>query len=325
MKRFSLNDNKAVEKAALFFEIKNKELKKEIKDAEYKTIMIKVLDHGCVELLDIMGNDDAICDAARVSTGKQKKEKNYELNENLIRYLWRNKHTSPFEMVEFKFYIKLPIFVMRQHIRHRTASVNEMSGRYRILPNEVYIPKESRIEGKGKINKQGGEGVLSDEVKQKFIISLEETSKKAFEQYKLYDEAGISNEIARLGLPVNTYTECYWKMDLRNLLHYLELRLHPHAQWEIRQYAKAMAEIVKEHVPVAYKAFEDYTLNAVTFSAQEMIILKDMIEFLKLHAEDKVLSQNGKEDALEVLWRVNNKQVPGKSELEDFKKKIGLL
>lgn len=306
MKQFNLNDNGAVEKAALFFEIKNKELKKEIKEAEYKTIMIKVLNRGAVELLDIMGDDKAICDAARVSTGNQDKEKTPEENEKLIRYLWRNKHTSPFEMVEFKFYIKLPIFVMRQHIRHRTANVNEMSGRYRILPNEVYIPEESRIEGKGKTNKQGGEGALSDEKKQDFIVSLERRSQEAFIDYNFYDEDGISNEIARLGLPLNTYTECYWKMDLRNLFHYLELRLHPHAQWEIQQYAKAMAEIVKERVPVAWKAFEDYTLNAVTFSAQEMKVLNDILS-----------------TAENVNYSKCFEKLPSK-ELEEFKTKLGI-
>jgi thymidylate synthase (FAD) len=270
---------------------------------------IKVLDHGFVKLVDHMGDDHAIAQAARVSTQKHDKEK-AKNDRSLIRYLMKHRHTSPFEMVEFKFHTRHPIFVARQWIRHRTASVNEVSGRYSELPTDYYIPKSDRLSYQSKMNKQGsGQQLEADEAakiqdrmyKRQFDISLD---------YQNFLAKDLSREIARINLPLATYTEWYWKMDLHNLFHFLKLRLDSHAQYEIRVYAEAIYEIIKPIVPIACEAFEDYVLNAKTFSAQEMDMIKKFPEALECMVEDA--------EALVVIGQWNTR------EFQEFKKKLGI-
>lgn len=247
----------------------------------------KCLDKGFVRLVDIMGGDESIVQAARVSYGKG--TKTVSEDRNLIRYLMRHRHTSPFEMVEYKFHIKLPIFVARQWIRHRTANVNEYSGRYSIMPDEFYLPSPEDVRTQSRTNKQGrSDEPIPEEVAKDFIDDLAQTQSLLYEKYNNYLSKDIARELARINLPLSTYTEWYWKIDLHNLFHFLELRLHPTAQFEIREYAKIIAEIVKITCPMAYEAFEDYRLNSVTFSSIELKILKNMIQY-KLPSYEEML------------------------------------
>ncbi|MCK5833706.1 FAD-dependent thymidylate synthase [bacterium] len=220
---------------------------------------IKVLDKGFIRLVDYLGDDDRIVQAARVSYGKG--TTTLRRDTQLIRYLYENQHTSPFEQVTFTFHIKLPIFVARQWIRHRTARLNEVSGRYSVLPEDYYIPDTSRICEQDNINRQGSGEQLPPEIQTQTVKTIDEACKRAFNTYTKLLEDGVSREIARIVLPLNTYTEWYWQMDLHNLFHFLKLRLDIHAQWEIRQYAKIIASIVEQVVPISYKAFEDYSLK----------------------------------------------------------------
>lgn len=237
---------------------------------------IKCLNHGFVRLIDYMGNDESIVQAARVSYGKG--TKTVREDRTLIRYLMRHHHTTPFEMVELKFHVKLPIFVARQWIRHRTASVNEYSGRYSLLPDEFYIPEEKNIQPQSKINMQGrSEEEISSEVRKKILDLLIAEQKSSFAGYNEMLENNISRELARINLPLSLYTQWYWKIDLHNLFHFLKLRIDDHAQYEIRVYAKAMGEMVKKIVPLAWEAFEDYIFNSITFSKTEMIALKKFL------------------------------------------------
>lgn len=237
----------------------------------------KVLDKGYVRLINYMGNDRSICEAARISYGKDQKERTIEQDTSLIRYLFRNEHTSPFEMVEFLFGVKLPIFVARQWIRHRTASVNEMSGRYSVLKNEFYVPQPEQIRSQGKMNKQGSDIPFDIDQATKIIHDFEVEQFHDAASYSGRIQAGVSKEMARINLPVSTYTEWYWKIDLKNLLHFLKLRLDSHAQWEIQQYGIAISEIIKQIVPITWKAFEDYVLNSVKLSKLEQITLLEYI------------------------------------------------
>jgi thymidylate synthase (FAD) len=240
----------------------------ELLDKEFK-----VLNHGFVRLVDYMGGDESIVQAARVSYGKG--TKTVSEDRTLIRYLMRHQHTTPFEMVEFKFHIKLPIFVARQWIRHRTANVNEYSGRYSIMPEEFYVPEESVIKYQSTSNKQGRDSEeVPTEIRKKVLEILLEEQRSAFKGYQEMLEYNIARELARINLPLSLYTQWYWKIDLHNLFHFLKLRMDKHAQYEIRVYAEKMAEIVKAVVPVAYEAFEDYVLNSVTFSKTELRLLK---------------------------------------------------
>lgn len=221
-----------------------------------------VLDHGHVRLIDVMGDDHAIVNAARVSYGEGTKR--VSADRHLIRYLVRNSHTSPLEMCEIKLHIKCPIYVFRQWIRHRTASVNEVSGRYSVVTDQAQIASEWRLQSKD--NKQGSDGVLDPEVG-KYLTARENTHlKDMYDAYQERLEHGVAREQARKDLPLSTYTEAYWKMDLHNLLHFLRLRLDPHAQMEIRVYAEAIAEIVKEWVPWTWEAFEDYKMKGMSLT-----------------------------------------------------------
>lgn len=240
----------------------------EILDKEFR-----VLNHGFVRLVDYMGGDESIVQAARVSYGKG--TKSVSEDRTLIRYLMRHQHTTPFEMVEFKFHVKLPIFVARQWIRHRTANVNEYSGRYSIMPEEFYVPEETAIKYQSQSNKQGRDNEeVPPEIRKRVLEILLKEQKSAFDGYQEMLDYNIARELARINLPLSLYTQWYWKIDLHNLFHFLKLRMDKNAQFEIRVYAEKMAEIVKTVVPIAYEAFEDYVLNSITFSKQELILLK---------------------------------------------------
>jgi thymidylate synthase (FAD) len=234
---------------------------------------IKVLDKGFVRLVDVMGDDAAIVQAARVSYGNGTKSTREDAE--LINYLVRNAHTSPLEMVEFKFHCKMPIFIARQWIRHRTANVNEYSARYSEMKDERYLPELENIKGQSSTNKQGSDGNLEGFTQNGAKSLIEWSGKESFDVYTSLLENGVSREMARVVLPLNTYTEWYWKIDLHNLLHFLRLRLDSHAQWEIRQYAEAIAHFVKEKCPLAWAAFETYKLNSLTFSGKEVQYMKD--------------------------------------------------
>jgi len=242
----------------------------------------KIHEHGFVRLVDTMGSDGDIADAARVSYGKGTRA--VSDNRNLIRYLMRHKHTSPIEMASVKFHLKLPIFVMRQVIRHRTASVNEYSGRYSVMSDDCYIPEVDYIQPQSVTNKQGRGGELSASWKDKYKSLITQITDKSLTAYeillgnKTIAHGGLSRELSRIILPVSNYTECYWKIDLHNFFHFCRLRMDSHAQQEIRDYAIAMYELVKPHFPIAVEAFEDYSLESKSFSRMEMDVLKYAFE-----------------------------------------------
>jgi thymidylate synthase (FAD) len=237
-----------------------------------------VLDKGFVKVVDTMGNDNAIVQAARVSYGEGTKTSSKD--EALIRYLYRHTHTTPFEMCEIKWHIKCPIFVARQWVRHRTANMNEYSARYSILSDEFYFPTE--IKKQSDKNKQGREEEFTpDEVRQ-IKAWIEESSSDGYEIYEELVEMGLARELARMVLPINIYTEFYWKIDLHNLFHFLKLRTDSHAQWEIRQYASQMEKLVAKWVPFAYRAWVDYSKHAVKFSSQQIEAIKECIDLKEL-------------------------------------------
>ncbi len=257
---------------------------------------IKVLDKGFVRLVDVMGDDSAIVQAARVSYGKG--TKSFRQDASLIDYLMRHKHTSPFEMVEFKFHVKAPIFVARQWFRHRTASVNEISARYSVLKDEFYVPEKFRFQSK--TNKQKSEGEFED--KEALNTYLRAVS-VAYESYTALLERGVARELARCTLPVSIYTEFYWKQDLHNLFHFLKLRLGEDAQHEIREYAQAIAYIVKNHVPLAFASFEEHVLYGKTFSKTELETIKKYLDKEKIAQElrEKGLPESRVKEFLEKL------------------------
>ena len=230
----------------------------------------QVLDHGLVRVIDYMGDDAAICQAARVSYGKG--TKSVQNDEGLIRYLMRHWHSTPFEMCEVKFHVKLPVFVARQWIRHRTANVNEYSGRYSILDREFYIPAPEHLAAQSSQNHQGRGEVLQGAEAQRVLDLLREDAMRSYDSYETMlsqeGQQGLARELARMNLPANIYTQWYWKVDLHNLLHFLRLRADSHAQYEIRAYADIMCDITRDWVPAAFGAFQDYRMNAVNLSAQ---------------------------------------------------------
>lgn len=231
---------------------------------------VDILDYGFVQLIDVMGDDSSIVQAARVSY--QKGTKAVRSDQGLINYLMRNHHNTPFEMVEFKFNCKMPIFVARQWIRHRTANVNEMSARYSVLPEEFYTPETFRAQGTR--SKQVAEGEVDSGVDQRLRYRY---LVEAGIDYGIYEEAlrsGVGRELARICLPVSIYTQWFWKIDLHNLFHFLQLRLDPHAQYEVRVYAEAMSDMVQDIVPMAWKAFDEYRLHAITLSKSEVERIK---------------------------------------------------
>jgi len=233
---------------------------------------IKCLDKGFVRLVDSMGGDDAIVQAARVSYGQGTSRVSQD--RGLIRYLMRHRHTTPFEMVEFKFHCKMPIFVARQWVRHRTANINEYSLRYSEARDEFYTPDPEHIQFQSALNKQGRKGEVPAEMKQKVLDYFNEISERSFAMYTELNEAGVARELARAILPVNLYTEWYWKNDLHNLLHFIGLRSDSHAQYEIRVFSDAMAESVKAVAPFAWEAYQDYMVKGMRFSRIEQSLLE---------------------------------------------------
>ena len=250
---------------------------------------INVLDKGFVKLIDHMGNDASIVQAAKISYGDEANVP--EANEKLIRHLLKNGHTSPFEQVIFKFYLKLPLFVARQLVRHRTASINEVSGRYSVLKSEAYLPETSRIKIQGLKDKKE----LNYLTTQENVYELfKKEQLKELENYNIYLKLGVTKELGRINLPLSVYTKMYWTMDLHNLLHFLELRLNIHAQYEIRVYAEAIKEIINEIVPLTIRAFDDYTLGAKKFSKQEIKTLKNILNIYE-QSEKTIVGDKEKE------------------------------
>jgi thymidylate synthase (FAD) len=235
-----------------------------------------VLTHGFVALVDYMGNDAAIVQAARVSYGQG--TKSVRDDRGLIRYLMRHRHTTPFEMVEYKFLVRLPIFVARQWIRHRTSSTNEYSARYSIVPDEYEVPPAEEVRHQSTRNRQGRGDPLPTEVVERFRTDLDQVSKQAYVAYTRALEAGVARETARLLLPVAYYTQWYWKLNLYNLFHFLSLRLDPHAQEEIRLYAAEMAKLTRLVAPVAYEAFEEFQLEGLTLSRREQKAVRALLD-----------------------------------------------
>jgi thymidylate synthase (FAD) len=262
-----------------------------------------VLDRGFVRLVDYMGGDDAIVQAARVSYGEGTKK--LQEDRGLIRYLMRHRHTTPFEMVEFKFHVKLPIFVARQWIRHRSANVNEYSGRYSVMKEEFYLPPPEEVQKQSKSNKQGRSGDLPEELRAKFLEYLQTSQRESYGKYAEFIQSGVARELARITLPLSLYTEWYWKIDLHNLFHFLKLRMDLHAQKEIRDYAVVMGEIVKAVTPLAYEAFEDYSLNALSFTGPELKIMKQQLAGVTTDPELLVNSGLSKREAGELIDKLN--------------------
>ena len=254
---------------------------------------IPVLDHGLIRVIDYMGDDAAICQAARVSYGKG--TKSVQNDAGLIRYLMRHWHSTPFEMCEIKLHVKLPVFVARQWIRHRTANVNEYSARYSILDREFYIPAPEHLNAQSVINNQGRGEALSGDEAARVLEYLKADSARAYDHYEemISDEnqQGLARELARMNLPANIYTQWYWKVDLHNLFHFLRLRADAHAQYEIRVYADAICQVVADWVPAAYGAFEDYRLGGATLSGKAIDCLRRMLKGEEVSQENSGMSK----------------------------------
>ncbi len=275
----------------------------------------KVLDSGFIRVIDYMGDDSAIVQSARVSYGEGTKKVSND--KGLIRYLMKNWHTTPFEMCEIKFHIKLPIFIARQWIRHRTANVNEYSARYSILDKEFYIPRPEHMSAQSTINKQGRGDNLSKKDIEKFIKILKDDADRNYKHYenmlnedqsgKIIDDnkTGLSRELARINLTLNTYTQWYWKIDLHNLLHFLFLRDDPHAQYEIQAYAEIILDkIVKRWVPHTYSAFKEFQLESYNLSKTAIEVIKKKLQGQKITFEKSGLS---KREWIELTTKFNFK------------------
>ncbi|WP_439549116.1 FAD-dependent thymidylate synthase [Falsiroseomonas sp.] len=274
---------------------------------------VPVLDHGFVRVIDYMGDDAAIVQAARVSYGRGTRAANED--KGLIRYLMRHRHSTPFEMCEIKFHVKLPIFVARQWIRHRTANVNEYSARYSILDREFYIPAPEHLAAQSAMNRQGRGDVLQGEEAARVLELLREDATRNYDHYiEMLNEdeggqpadpgrQGLARELARMNLTLNAYTQWYWKTDLHNLFHFLSLRADAHAQYEIRVYAEAMMTMAEAWVPIAAGAFRDYRLGAVTLSAQMLGILRRMLAGEAVEQAGSGLSKREWRELMETLGR----------------------
>jgi thymidylate synthase (FAD) len=248
---------------------------------------LPVLDRGFVRVIDYMGDDAAIVQAARVSYGRGTKKVSDD--RGLINYLMRMRHTSPFEMCEIKLHVKLPIFVARQWIRHRTANVNEYSARYSVLEDEFYVPAAEHVASQASSNRQGRDRVLDSAQASAVQDTVRKNAERAYGYYLALlnqdetgaavdlDREGLARELARIVLPLNTYTEWYWKTDLHNLLHFIALRADAHAQYEIRAYAETLLDVVRRWVPLTCAAFEDYRLNAAELSGKALAVLRRML------------------------------------------------
>ncbi len=241
----------------------------------------QVLDHGFVRLVDYLGGDARIVQSARVSYGEG--TKTVREDKTLIDYLLRNKHTSPFEQVILTFHVKMPIFVARQWIRHRTARLNEISGRYSVMKDEFYVPKPEEVRFQSKNNKQGSsQDDVPLEMQERIIGLLQQEQAQTYQNYEGLLEDGIARELARINLPLSLYTEMYWQIDLNNLFHFLRLRMDWHAQYEIRVYGDAMAKMVQAVTPLAYEAFEEHLLHGRNFSKTELELMRQSLDTHKL-------------------------------------------
>ena len=262
---------------------------------------IPVLDHGFVRVIDYMGNDTSIVQAARVSYGKGTKKVNTD--SGLIKYLMRHWHSTPFEMCEIKYHVKLPIFIARQWIRHRTANVNEYSARYSILDKEFYLPNQQNLAAQSAINRQGRGDILKGDQAKKVLNLLKNDAERTYKNYEemlnqRYDgstidenKIGLARELARMNLTLNTYTQWYWKTDLLNLMNFLRLRADHHAQYEIRAYADIMLDTLKRWVPITYEAFMDYRVGGTEVSSKGKLILQKLISGEKISIGDSGLSK----------------------------------
>ena len=289
-------------------EIKNQQLQenktKRVVAPELEKVLYEampILDHGFIRVVDYMGDDTSIVQAARVSYGKGTKK--VSTDSGLIKYLMRHWHSTPFEMCEIKYHIKLPIFIARQWIRHRTANVNEYSARYSILDKEFYLPSTKHLAAQSKNNRQGRGDVIEDEQAKKILDLLKKDAEQTYSNYETmlnekYDGtvidksvSGLARELARMNLTLNTYTQWYWKTDLLNLMSFLRLRADTHAQYEIRTYADAMLGTLKKWVPITYEAFMDYRVGGTEISAKGKLIIQKLIKGEKVNAEDSGLSK----------------------------------
>ncbi len=262
---------------------------------------IPVLDHGFVRVVDYMGDDSSIVQAARVSYGKGTKQ--VSTDSGLIKYLMRHWHSTPFEMCEIKYHVKLPIFIARQWIRHRTANVNEYSARYSILDKEFYLPSQKNLAAQSKINRQGRGEVLQGEQAEEVLNLLKTDAETTYQNYEKmlnqkYDgstidekRTGLARELARMNLTLNTYTQWYWKTDLLNLMNFLRLRVDHHAQYEIRAYAEVMLDSLQKWVPITYEAFMDYRVGGLEVSSKGKKVLKKLINGENISMEDSNLSK----------------------------------
>jgi thymidylate synthase (FAD) len=274
---------------------------------------IPVLDHGFVRVVDYMGDDGAVVQAARVSYGRGTRAANED--RGLIRYLMRHRHSTPFEMCEIKYHVKLPIFVARQWIRHRTANVNEYSARYSILDREFYIPAPEQLAAQSSVNRQGRGAVLEGAEAARVLHLLRDDAARCYDHYAEMlneDEAGnsidpgrqgLARELARMNLTLNAYTQWYWKTDLHNLLHFLSLRADAHAQYEIRVYAEAMLRTVEAWVPESFAAFRDYRLGAATLSAQMLGVVRRLLAGEPVAQEGSGLSKREWRELMDMLGR----------------------
>ena len=278
---------------------------------------LPILDHGFIRVVDYMGNDNSIVQAARVSYGKGTKQ--VSTDSGLIKYLMRHWHSTPFEMCEIKFHIKLPIFIARQWIRHRTANVNEYSARYSILDKEFYLPNEENLAAQSSSNRQGrGEVIKGDQAKE-IINILKEDAERTYLNYETllnerYDgtvidknKDGLARELARMNLTLNTYTQWYWKTDLLNLMNFLRLRADHHAQFEIKVYADAMLDILKKWVPITYDAFIDYRVGGSEISSKGKNIIKKILNGEEVKIESSGMSKREWNELMEVFDLKDNK------------------
>ncbi len=277
---------------------------KRVTVAELENILyeaIPILDHGFIRVIDYMGDDTSIVQAARVSYGKGTKK--VSTDAGLIKYLMRHWHSTPFEMCEIKYHVKLPIFIARQWIRHRTANVNEYSARYSILDKEFYLPAVENLAAQSQSNRQGRGDVLSGDQAKKVLDLLKKDAEQTYDNYETmlnerYDgsvidekQVGLARELARMNLTLNTYTQWYWKTDLLNLMNFLRLRADHHAQFEIRAYADAMLDTVKRWVPITYEAFLDYRVGGTEVSSKGKKIIQKLISGEKVDVEKSGLSK----------------------------------
>ena len=262
---------------------------------------IPVLDHGFIRVIDYMGDDTSIVQSARVSYGKGTKK--VSTDSGLIKYLMRHWHTTPFEMCEIKYHVKLPIFIARQWIRHRTANVNEYSARYSILDKEFYLPSFGNLAAQSKSNRQGRGEVLEGDQAKEVLSLLKKDAEKTYNDYEMMlnerfdgttideNKKGLARELARMNLTLNTYTQWYWKTDLLNLMNFLRLRADSHAQYEIRTYADNMLDTLKKWVPITYEAFMDYRVGGTEVSSKGKLIIQQLIKGENINAEDSGLSK----------------------------------